>query len=62
MFLMQHPQGVGGIHANYEYGGEFIYENTLIQTNLIHNAYLYGVRKFLFLDLFASIQNLLLSL
>jgi|TARA_B100000085_G_scaffold123799_1_gene112668 GDP-L-fucose synthase len=40
---------VGGIHANYEYGGEFIYENTLIQTNLIHNAYLYGVRKFLFL-------------
>ena len=40
---------VGGIHANDTYSAEFIYENTMIQTNLIHWAYKYFVKKFLFL-------------
>ena len=40
---------VGGIHANDTYSAEFIYENTMIQTNLIHWAYKYFVKKFIFL-------------
>ena len=40
---------VGGIHANNTYPGEFIYENILIQTNVIHSAFLNGVKKLLFL-------------
>ena len=40
---------VGGIHANDVYSAEFIYENTMIQTNLIHYAYKYFVKKFCFL-------------
>lgn len=40
---------VGGINANNIYSGEFIYENIMIQTNLIHESYLAGVKKFLFL-------------
>ena len=40
---------VGGIHANDKYSGEFIYQNTMIQTNLIHYAHKYGCKKFLFL-------------
>jgi GDP-L-fucose synthase len=40
---------VGGIFANDNYSGEFIYENIQIQTNLIHYAWKYGVKKFLFL-------------
>ena len=40
---------VGGIYANNQYSGEFIYENTQIQTNLIHNSWKYDVKKFLFL-------------
>jgi len=40
---------VGGIHANDCYSAEFIYENIQIQTNLIHYAWKYGVKKFLFL-------------
>jgi len=40
---------VGGIHANDTYSAEFIYENTMIQTNLIHYAYKYFVKKFCFL-------------
>ena len=40
---------VGGIHANNTYPGEFIYQNLMIQNNLIHGAYLAGVRKLLFL-------------
>ena len=38
---------VGGIHANDNYSAEFIYENTMIQTNLIHWAYKYFVKKYL---------------
>ncbi len=40
---------VGGIHANNTYPAEFIYENLMIQSNVIHSAYLSGVKKLLFL-------------
>jgi len=40
---------VGGIHANNTYPAQFIYQNLMIQTNLIHSAYLNGVKKLLFL-------------
>lgn len=40
---------VGGIHANNSYPAEFIYENLMIQNNVIHSAYLAGVTKLLFL-------------
>ena len=40
---------VGGIHANDQYSAEFIYENTLVQMNLIHYANLYKIKKFIFL-------------
>jgi GDP-L-fucose synthase len=40
---------VGGIHANYTYPADFIYDNITIQTNLIDSSYRFGVKKFLFL-------------
>jgi len=40
---------VGGILANSKQKAEFIYENLMIQTNLIHSSYLVGVKKLLFL-------------
>jgi GDP-L-fucose synthase len=40
---------VGGILANNQHKAEFIYENLMIQTNLIHSSYLVGVKKLLFL-------------
>lgn len=40
---------VGGIHANNTYRGEFIYENLMIQNNVIHQAYRHEVKKLLFL-------------
>lgn len=40
---------VGGIWANDTYPAEFIYQNLMIQTNIIHAAYLSGVKKLLFL-------------
>lgn len=40
---------VGGIVANNTYPAEFIYENLMIQSNAIHQAYLSGVKKLLFL-------------
>lgn len=40
---------VGGIVANNTYRAQFIYENIMIQNNLIHQSYLSGVKKFLFL-------------
>lgn len=40
---------VGGIVANNTYRGQFIYENLQIQNNVIHQAYLHGVKKLLFL-------------
>ncbi|MEK7568231.1 MAG: GDP-L-fucose synthase [Patescibacteria group bacterium] len=38
----------GSIQANIKYPAEFIYENLVIQNNIIHNAYLSGVKKLLF--------------
>ena len=40
---------VGGIGANADYPGHFIYDNLMIQTNVIHAARKYGVKKLLFL-------------
>jgi GDP-L-fucose synthase len=40
---------VGGIWANNTYPAEFIYDNLMIQTNVIHHAYLAGAQKLLFL-------------
>ena len=40
---------VGGIIANNTYRAEFIYENLMIQNNIIHLAWKYGVKKLLFL-------------
>lgn len=40
---------VGGIHANNEYPAQFIYENLMIEANIIHASFLAGVRKLLFL-------------
>lgn len=40
---------VGGIIANNTYRGEFIYDNLMIQNNVIHQSYLNGVKKLLFL-------------
>lgn len=40
---------VGGILANNTYRGEFIYDNLMIQNNIIHQSYLNSVKKLLFL-------------
>ena len=40
---------VGGIHANNTYPGQFIYENLVIEANLIHAAHRAGVQRLLFL-------------
>jgi len=55
-FAAQRPQyvflaaaRVGGIRANDTYPGQFIYDNLMIQTNVIHQAHEHGVTKLLFL-------------
>jgi len=40
---------VGGIHANNTYPAEFIYDNLMIEANVIHSAYQAGVNRLLFL-------------
>ena len=40
---------VGGISVNSEQKAKFIYENIMIQTNLIHSSFLAGVKKLIFL-------------
>ena len=40
---------VGGIVANNTYRADFIYENILIQSNIIHHSYLNGAKKLMFL-------------
>ncbi len=40
---------VGGIIANNTYRADFLYENLAIQNNVIHNSYLSGVKKLMFL-------------
>lgn len=55
-FLKEKPQyvflaaaKVGGIMANNTYPAEFIYQNLMIQSNVIHQSYIHGVKKLLFL-------------
>ena len=40
---------VGGIHANNTYPAEFIYQNLMLEANVVHQAYQHGVCKLLFL-------------
>lgn len=40
---------VGGIHANNTYRADFIYQNLMIEMNLIHGAHLAGVQRLMFL-------------
>ena len=40
---------VGGIHANNVYRAEFLYDNLMIQNNVIHQSYVHNVKKLLFL-------------
>ena len=40
---------VGGIHANNTYPAEFIYQNLMMEANIIHEAFKHGVEKLLFL-------------
>jgi len=40
---------VGGIEANNTYRAQFLYENMMIQNNVIHQSYVHGVKKLLFL-------------
>ncbi|MFH6985168.1 GDP-L-fucose synthase family protein [Marinoscillum luteum] len=40
---------VGGINANNIYRGQFLYENLMIEANVIHQSYVAGVKKLLFL-------------
>lgn len=40
---------VGGIHANNVYRADFIYQNLMIEANLIHGAHLAGVQRLMFL-------------
>ena len=40
---------VGGIHANNVFRAQFLYENLMIEANIIHAAWLHGVEKLLFL-------------
>lgn len=39
---------VGGIQANLDHSAEFLFENLMIQCNVIHQSYLHGVEKFCF--------------
>ena len=49
VFVILAAAKVGGIHANNTYRAQFIYENLMIQNNIIHNSYVHGVKKLLFL-------------
>lgn len=40
---------VGGIVANNKYRADFIYQNMMIESNVIHSAHVYGVKKLMFL-------------
>ena len=40
---------VGGIHANNTYPAEFIYQNLMMESNVIHQAFTHGVKKLLYL-------------
>ena len=40
---------VGGIHANNNYPADFIYQNLMIQSNVIHSSFLSNVKRLLYL-------------
>ena len=48
-FVVLAAAKVGGIVANNTYRAQFIYENLMIQNHIIHQSYLNGVKKLLFL-------------
>ncbi len=55
-FDAEHPEivilaaaRVGGIQANMNHLADFLYENVMIQSNVIHQSYLHGVQRFCFL-------------
>lgn len=48
-FVILAAAKVGGISANNKFRAEFIYDNLIIQSNVIHASYLYGIKKLLFL-------------
>ena len=48
-YIVNAAARVGGIHANNSYPGQFIYENLMIEANIIHSAFKNGVKKLLFL-------------
>jgi len=48
-FIIVAAAKVGGIYSNNKYKAEFIYENLMIQTNLIHSAYLSKIKNLIFL-------------
>ena len=48
-FIIIAAAKVGGIAANDDFKANFIYENLMIQTNLIHSAYKVGIKKLIFL-------------
>ena len=48
---------VGGVHANNTFPAEFIYDNLMIESNVIHNAWRVGVKKLLFLGSAVCTQN-----
>jgi len=48
-FIIIAAAKVGGIYSNNKYKAEFIYENLMIQSNLIHSAYLCNIKNIIFL-------------
>lgn len=48
-YVLMAAAKVGGIHANNTFPAEFIFSNLEIQNNIIHQAYLHGVKRLLFL-------------
>jgi len=48
-FIIIAAAKVGGIYSNNKYKGQYIYENLMIQTNLIHSAFLCKIKNLIFL-------------
>ncbi len=48
-FIIIAAAKVGGIYSNNKYKAQFIYENLMIQSNLIHSAFLCGIKNLIFL-------------
>ena len=48
-FIFLAAAKVGGIYSNNKYKADYIYENLTIQTNIIHSAYLCGIKNLIFL-------------